>query len=522
MGSEQFIIVPNKAMLKVQNISKSYGTEPVLNRISFVINRGERVGLVGPNGIGKSTLLRIISGIEKSDGGDVHLQKGARLVYMPQSEMRDASPNPLNGSNSKGNAWKLVSDLHLNHLDLKRDQTHNSGGEASKIKLAKALSEQADMYVLDEPTNNLDFPALRFLERAIANDSKSAFLVVSHDREFLDRIVSRIFEIDEFSHSIKEYTGNYSNYEREKKLGRELEFKRWEEQQKVVTRLEKSLEEKKLWVAKGKKGPKITDNNKLGRGSAKDRSKVHGGATKNIETRLKNIEIAQKPRDRWELHFDVSPLKRSGDIVMRAVGIEKELGRFHLGPLSFEMQYGERTAILGLNGTGKTTLLNLLMGNIVPDAGEIKRGSKVDVGFLEQIPVASDEKILDKFKCGTGLQETEARKLLHKFGLGEHDVYKPYTVLSPGERMRLEIAGFVARGVNLLVLDEPTNNLDLEAIYELEKVLSGFTGTLLVVTHDRRFLKNIGINRFYVLAGGSLKGVASLGAYEESFSDYRA
>lgn len=504
-------------MLKVQNISKSYGIDPILDRISFVINQGERVGLVGPNGIGKSTLLRIIAGIEKPDGGEVNLERGASLVYMPQGGVKNTTHNLFSGDEGLANTRKLLLDLHLNHLNLDDDSIPRSGGELSKLQLAKALLSPANLYILDEPTNNLDFPALSFLERAILNDTKSTFLIVSHDREFLDRIVDRIFEIDEFSHSLKEYSGNYSYYEQERKRGREMAYQRWEEQQKKIKHLEKSLEEKKKWVEKATKGPKKTDNNKIGRGYAKDRSKVLGGATKSIESRLKKIEFVEKPRDRWDLHFNVSPRERSGDIVLRATGIEKRLGDFHLGPISLELQNGERVALLGLNGTGKTTLLNILAGNSIPDKGEIRRGARVSVGFLEQIPIGGEEKILDRFMRTTELSETDARKLLHKFGLGAGDINKQFAVLSPGERMRLEIAGFVARGVNLLVLDEPTNNLDLEAISELEKVLSEFSGTLLVVTHDRRFLKNIGINKFYALGGGALKSFMSLEDYEKSF-----
>lgn len=497
-------------MLKVLNITKGYGSETILNRISFVINQGERVGLVGPNGIGKSTLLKIIAGEEKPDSGEIEQAKGFSLVYMPQR-----APNATTCNAEK--ARTFFTKLNLHHLNLNNDAAM-SGGERSKLSLANVLSTRADCYLLDEPTNNLDFPALRVLEQEILDNTKSSFLIVSHDREFLDRTVEKIFEIDEFSHSIKEYAGNYSQYEREKQKNRENEYKQWDEQQKEFDRLEHSLEEKKKWVGKATKGPKVKDNNKLGRGYAKDRSKVLGGVTKNIETRLKKIEAVQKPRDHWDLHFTVSPLERSGDIVLRAIDVEKQLGDFHLGPLSLELQNGERVAILGLNGVGKTTLLNLLAGVSAPTHGEIKKGTKVTIGFLEQTLTRGGEMILTQFMRMTGLPETDARKLLHKFGLGKDDVKKQFEVLSLGERMRLEVAGFVARGVNFLILDEPTNNLDWEAINELERVLNEFKGTLLVVTHDRRFIKNIKIDKYFALEHGALREFGSLESYENTSS----
>lgn len=496
-------------MLKVYNLTKGYGADIILNKVSFVIGRGKRVGLVGQNGIGKSTLLKIIAGIEKPDGGMVELQKGATLAYMPQSGVVAPHADVFKG------AGKMFANLHLSRLNFDSGACTLSGGERSKVNLAHALSARADYYLLDEPTNNLDFPALRFLERAILEDADASFLIVSHDREFLDKVVDTIFEIDEFSRSLKEYVGNYSQYEEEKRRERERDFKKWEGQQKQRMRLEKSLEEKKMWVGKADKGPKKKDNNKIGRGFAKDRSKVLGNATRNIETRLQNIESVEKPRDHWDLHFTI-PAERSGDIVFRAKGIETQRGEFHLGPLSFELQHGERAALLGLNGAGKTTLLNILAGKNEPEKGVVVRGSNTNIGFLEQILANDNEIILNKIIRVTGLPETDARKLLHKFGLGKDDVAKQFGMLSPGERMRLELAGFVARRVNVLILDEPTNNLDLEAIAELERVIREFTGTLLVVTHDRRFLTNVGIDTFYALERGVLRKINSLESYEKT------
>lgn len=494
-------------LLKVINIQKNYGNQAVLTDVSFVVHSKERIGIVGQNGVGKSTLLRIIAGLEVPDDGKIDFHSS--FAYMPQKGEEGRVGDVFKDLFAKNKAKKLIDRLDLAYIDQFGDISNLSGGEKSKLYLASALSKNADLILLDEPTNNLDFESLKILEQII-NDSKDSFLIISHDREFLDRVCGRIFEIDEFSHSLREYAGNYSSYlqEKEKECQKALEL--WEDYHAEHKRLEKSMIEKKEWAQKAQKGPKMTDSDKYARGFFRNRSKVTARAGKSIETRLEKLEEVPKPKEHWKLRFDISPTERSGDLVLRAVGLEKRIGKISIGPIDMSVTRKDRIAIVGKNGSGKTTLLNLLVGKAIPDNGNSKLGSNVILGFLEQVSILSNDTLLNNFKDRAEMNETQARKLLHHFGIESDDIKKNLKDLSPGERMRFEIAVFVAKGVNFLVLDEPTNNLDLETIEELERVVKNFSGTLLIVSHDRRFLKNIDLTNTYSLESGFLEEIKTI------------
>jgi ATPase subunit of ABC transporter with duplicated ATPase domains len=426
--------------LVAAGISKSYGSELVLADVSLVVPPRARIGLVGPNGAGKSTLLRLLAGLEEPDRG--------RIRRSPPS-------------------------LSVGYLAQERQATGRSGGEETRAALAAVLRAELDILLLDEPTNDLDFAGLAWLERQVAAQPGS-LVVVSHDRAFLDRAVTRIVELDEWTRSATEYAGGWSDYEAERELRRERQYRRWEESTAERRRIEEQARRMAEWERRG-----------YGQGRKKKKSK---DVKRTYGAKLKRIETVEKPYEPWELQLSLAPAARSGDVVLRLEAAVAERGSFRLGPLDLELGWGERVAIAGRNGSGKTTLLDALLGRLPLVSGSRHVGTGVVLGELEQdrAALSGQQSLLDVFR---DFDEETARTLLAKFGLGAEDVLRAASSLSPGERTRAGLALLAARGVNCLVLDEPTNHLDVEAIEELERGLAGYEGTVLLVTHDRRFLE---------------------------------
>jgi ATPase subunit of ABC transporter with duplicated ATPase domains len=427
--------------LVAAGISKSYGAEVVLQDVGLVVPPRARIGLVGPNGAGKSTLLRLLAGLEEPDAGRIRRTPPSLLVgYLAQE--RD------------GGAGR-------------------SGGQEARAALAKLLREGPDVLLLDEPTNDLDFTGLAWLERSLASHPGS-LVVVSHDRAFLDRTVTRIVELDEWSRGTMEYAGGWSDYEAERERRRERHYRRWDSSVAERRRIEEQQRRMAEWERRG-----------YGQGRKKKKSK---DVKRTYAAKLAQVETVEKPYEPWQLHLGLAPAARSGDVVVRLERAAVERGSFRLGPLDLAVAWGERLAIAGPNGSGKTTLLDALLGRLPLAAGERWAGPGVVLGELEQdrAALSGRQTLLEIFR---DFDEETSRTLLAKFGLGADDVLRPATSLSPGERTRAGLALLAARGVNCLVLDEPTNHLDVEAIEELERGLAGYDGTVLLVTHDRRFLE---------------------------------
>jgi len=427
--------------LVAAGISKSYGAEVVLADVDLVVPPRARIGLVGPNGAGKSTLLRLLAGLDEPDVG--------RIRRTPPS-------------------------LTVGYLAQERDGNNSrSGGEEARAALAALLRGGFDVLLLDEPTNDLDFAGLAWLERALASHTGSV-VVVSHDRAFLDRTVTRIVELDEWSRGATEYTGGWSDYEAERERRRERHHRRWESSVAERRRVEEQERRMVEWERRG-----------YGQGRKKKKSK---DVKRTYAAKLAQVETVEKPYEPWQLHLGLAPAARSGDVVVRLERAVVERGSFRLGPLDLAVGWGERLAIAGPNGSGKTTLLDALLGSLPLERGDRWLGPGVVLGELEQdrAALSGPETLLEIFR---DFDSETSRTLLAKFGLGAHDVLRPAASLSPGERTRAGLALLAARGVNCLVLDEPTNHLDVEAIEELERGLAGYDGTVLLVTHDRRFLE---------------------------------
>ena len=428
--------------LVAAGITKSYGAEVVLADVSLVVSPRSRIGLVGPNGAGKSTLLRLLAGLEEPDAG--------RIRRTPPS-------------------------LAVGYLAQERSgaESARSGGQETRDALAKVLRSEFDVLLLDEPTNDLDFAGLAWLERSLAAHPGS-LVVVSHDRAFLDRTVTRVVELDEWTRGTTEYTGGWSDFEAERERRRERHYRRWESSVAARRRIEEQQRRMAEWERRG-----------YGQGRKKKKSK---DVKRTYGAKLRQVETVEKPYESWELQLSLASASRSGETVVRLEDAVVERGSFLLGPLDVAIGWGDRVAIAGPNGSGKTTLLDALLGRLPLADGTRWLGPGVVLGELEQDRAAltGPQTLLEVFR---DFEEGTARTLLAKFGLGADDVLRPAASLSPGERTRAGLALLTARGVNCLVLDEPTNHLDVEAIEELERALAAYDGTVILVTHDRRFLE---------------------------------
>ena len=429
-------------MLTAANITKYHGAQLVLHDVTVVVPPDARVGLVGPNGAGKSTLLRILAGLEEPDGGTVRRTPPSLAVaYLPQEERA----------------------------------TESSGGEAARARLGAFLRRPLGVYLFDEPTNDLDFDGLEWLERSLESIT-GAVVLVSHDRDFLDRTVDRIVELDEWTHTVTEYAGGWSGYEHARTSALRRQREAYEHYAGEKARLEAQRRRMQEWEQRG-----------YGQGRKKKKSK---DVKKAYAGRIDRLDRVEKPYEPWELRLDLTSAARSGDVVARLRGAVAERGSFRLGPIDLEIGWAERLAVVGPNGSGKTTLLDVLVGRLPLADGERWLGPGVVVGELSQArSELARGLLLPTFVDASALAPEPARTLLAKFGLGADHVMRDAASLSPGERTRALVALFVARGVNCLVLDEPTNHLDVPAIEELERALDAFGGTVLLVTHDRRFLE---------------------------------
>jgi ATPase subunit of ABC transporter with duplicated ATPase domains len=429
-------------LLAATNITKYHGPQLVLDGVTLVVPSAARIGLVGPNGVGKSTLLRILAGTEAPDRGTVRRTPPALAVaYLPQEERPSDS----------------------------------SGGEAARRRLSEFLRRPLDVYLLDEPTNNLDFGGLDWLERELAK-LQGAAVLISHDREFLDRTVSRIVELDEWTHGATEFAGGWGEYERARTSALRRQHEAYEQYETEKTRLQEQMRRMQHWEERG-----------YGHGRKKKKTK---DVKKRYGGRIKRLGQVDKPYEPWELRIPLSARTRSGDAVLRLEAAVATRGDFTLGPLDLALGWADRLAIAGPNGSGKSTLIDVLLGRLPLASGRVWTGPGVVPGELTQLrgELARGE-LLAAFTRKSGLNDEDARTLLAKFGLGADHVRRDASSLSPGERTRALLALLAARGVNCLILDEPTNHLDVPAIEELERALEAFDGTVVLVTHDRRFLQ---------------------------------
>lgn len=551
------------ATLVAQGLAGGYAHRTLFDGLDLTVAPGDVVGIVGVNGAGKSTLLRILAGELEPQAGTVHLSPSDAFVgWLPQEHDRvegetiaayvarrtgaaeasarlDAAalalgstdapapgaPDPADEYSVALERWlasgaadlderlpAVLADLGLNlgggeaHLSADSMMTSLSGGQAARVGLAALLCSRFDLVLLDEPTNDLDLDGLERLE-AFVRGIRGGVVLVSHDREFLARSVTRVLELDLAQRSNRIYGGGYDAYLEERATARQHARDDYEEFAAKKADLVGRARTQREWSSQGVRNAmkKSPDNDKIRRKAATESSEKQAQKVRQMESRIARLDEVEEPRKEWQLEFTIGQAPRSSSVVSTLNEAVVRQGDFTLGPVSLQVDAGERIGITGPNGAGKSTLLSLLLGRRSADSGTASLGASVAIGEIDQArtqltgeaPLADAfEALVPEYSAG------EVRTLLAKFGLKADHVLRPVDALSPGERTRAGLALLQARGVNVLVLDEPTNHLDLAAIEQLEDALESYEGTLLLVTHDRRMLEHVRLDRRWHVEAG--------------------
>jgi ATP-binding cassette subfamily F protein 3 len=527
-------------MLQATQLYKNFGLDPILHNINFTLNPGDRFGLVGINGTGKTTLLKILVGKEIASKGAVNFQPiNLRIGYLPQGLTIDdheiissflgtnigdissleqelglladslarKSDNPtdqilfdqvLNQINQVTEmihqAPAVMKSLGLSDFDLNTPLSQLSGGQKTRLMLAKVLLINPQILLLDEPTNHLDIKMIEWLENWI-NAFQGGILLVSHDRTFLDNTANGILELDEHTHQISYHVGNYSDYLEQKISKQEKQMQVYQDKLKEIQRLRSAaieMRSKAKYRKGGKTDPSKTDGFSIG--FFANRTKETIQKAKNIEKRVEKIlnNGVEKPTRTWQMKVDFQDLQNSGRDVLILEDLTIGYGTNELIiNSSLILRFGERVAIVGENGCGKTSLIKTILGEIPAINGNFRLGSQVKIGYMsqEQDEFEPEISVIETIRKFLSQNETENRKFLSKFLFKGDDVFKTVNKLSYGERARLSLACLVAEGCNFLILDEPINHLDIPSRTQFEKALSEFEGTIMAIVHDRYFIK---------------------------------
>ncbi|MEX0414728.1 ribosomal protection-like ABC-F family protein [Bacillus sp. C30] len=507
----------------VNNVKKSFGGNIIFENISLEIKNGERIGLVGRNGSGKTTIFQLLTGMESLDAGAIHMKKGTCIGHVAQIpkfnnemnvydvlssafkkekeleiEMHALEKNMaeeqessalqklmerygviqeryafLGGYEIEANIMKVANGLQVTEL-FSRSFMELSGGEQTKVSLAYMLLQKPDLLLLDEPTNHLDLFAVEWLEQFL-KEYTGTVMVISHDRYFLDEVVTKIFDLEDGE--IHVYHTNYSQFVEEKEERLLQEFQAYQEQQKKIKKMKEAIKRLREWANQA--NPPNEGLHKRAR---------------NMERALERIEKLKRPiLDRKQMGLQFEGQERSGKDVVVMKEVSKGFDERSLfEKVNLHIRFQERAAIVGRNGTGKTTLLKLLLKEMQQDAGEIRIGSSVKIGYLSQHAYGNmKNNVLEAFRDCVAVTEGEARHILARFLFYGPAVFKKVTQLSGGEKMRLRLAQLMYQDVNFLILDEPTNHLDIESREVLEEALEQYNGTILAVSHDRYFLNKL-------------------------------
>jgi ATPase subunit of ABC transporter with duplicated ATPase domains len=544
------------ATLVARNLHHQRGGRTVLDDVSLAVTAGTCLGVVGPNGVGKSTLLQLLAGLLDPDRGSVRVDPPTATVgYLAQEHDAGTGETVLDALRRRTGVQGAESALATAAAGLASEEPEDadrytealaryeslaggdfearvattlervglgidparhrvdalSGGQTAKVALAAMLLARFDITLLDEPTNDLDFEGLERLEELVVArrggrggmGGAGGMVIVSHDRAFLERTVTDVLELDAHTRTGTTYGGGWAGYEAERAAAREHAQEAYAVFEAQRTELRRRAQRERQWATSGvsreKKRPR--DHDTAQRDFRVNRTEKLASRARRTERALDALEVVEKPWEGWDLRFSISEARRAGAVVARLQDAVVRRGDFTLGPFTIEIGWGDRVALVGSNGSGKTTMVDALLGRLPLERGEHHIGPSVVVGELAQDRrlLGDDENLVESFVAATGLQTDRARSLLAKFGLDAHAVVRPSSSLSPGERTRAELAAFSARGVNFLVLDEPTNHLDLPAIEELESALEAYGGTLMLVSHDRRLLEQVELTRRVLL-----------------------
>jgi ATPase subunit of ABC transporter with duplicated ATPase domains len=530
------------------------GGQTVLDGVSLTVGPETCLGVVGPNGVGKSTLLQLLAGLlEPADGGAVRVDPPTATVgYLSQEHDHDARETvrvalyrrtgaaaaeadmtsaaaalgegrpqaeddyatalaryeSLGAADFEARLAGVLEQVGLPAAMAERSSGALSGGQEARVALAAILLARFDVTLLDEPTNDLDFDGLARLEEMVTR-RRGGMVIVSHDRAFLDGTVTDVLEIEEHTRRARLYGGGWAGYLAERAADRSHAEEAYTVYQSQRNELARRAQRERQWatsgVSKEKKNPR--DNDKAQRDFRVNRTERLASRARRTERAMESLEVVEKPWEGWDLRFSINEATRSGSVVAHledAVLERGGRGDFVLGPLTFDIAWADRIALVGPNGSGKTTLVEALLGRLPLVSGTRRIGPSVVVGELGQdrrVLSEASSSVVDAFMAATGLPMSSARSQLAKFGLDAAAAVRAPSSLSPGERTRAELAAFAAKGVNFLVLDEPTNHLDLPAIEQLESALESYEGTLLLVSHDRRLLESVTVTRRIVLPG---------------------
>ncbi|MCC9193388.1 ATP-binding cassette domain-containing protein [Arthrobacter sp. zg-Y916] len=538
------------ATLVARELSGGHAHRVLFSHLSLTVGPGDVVGVVGANGAGKSTLLRILAGAAEPMAGTVERHPVDAFVgWLPQEHERvegetvagyiarrtgaaaataamEAAADEL-GAETAGSGDRYAAALEtwlasgapdldermpavLAELGLdvgpEARMTGLSGGQAARVSLAALLLSRFDIVLLDEPTNDLDLDGLAKLEEFVRG-LRGGVVLVSHDREFLARCVTTVVELDLTQNQVAVYDGGYDAFLEERAVAKRHAREAYDEfagrKADLVARARTTRE----WSSQGVRNAmrKSPDNDKIRRKASTESSEKQAQKVRQMESRIARLEEVEEPRKEWQLQFSIAPAPRSSSVVATLNEAVARKGDFTLGPVSLQVNAGERIGITGPNGAGKSTLLALLRGILEPEAGTASLGASVAVGEIDQLrgQLPAGERLADAFEaCVPEMTAAEVRTLLAKFGLKADQSGSLVGALSPGERTRAALALLQARGVNLLILDEPTNHLDLPAIEQLEEALESYEGALLLVTHDRRMLENVRLDRLWNVEAG--------------------
>jgi ATP-binding cassette subfamily F protein 3 len=532
-------------MLSVNNLAKSFAHQLIFKDISFVINSGERVGLLGPNGCGKTTLLRLIADEEQPDRGSVFIDPQTRVGYLRQGlvypigcTVADALHDPrviaaaeverlamvssfeparlleyqaaldrleaLGGYPDDSLRDNVLKHLGLDRVPLDQDVATLSGGQKTRLGLAKVLLAAPNLLLLDEPTNHLDLPMLEWLEDWLSH-FKGAVLLVSHDRVFLDRSINRVVYLNPQTHTLREYAGNYTAYLEQSLAEHERHWEAYKQQEAEIRRMKQDIARTMEHSRSVERS--TTPRQPNVRRLAKKVAKKAKSREKKLDRYLESDERVEKPKQGWQMKVDFGDLPESGKDVLRLDNVSVGYGeRVLLRDVSLSIRQGERIAVVGENGTGKSTLIKTIVGQVPPLRGEVRLGANVRVGYFaqEQDILDPNSTPLDSLRAVAAMTETEARSFLHFFLFTGDQPLTSNRSLSYGERARLMLALLVAQGCNFLILDEPINHLDIPSRTQFEKALTNFEGTVLAVVHDRYFIQGFAA-RIWAVEGDEVR-----------------